>query len=533
MSYTRLFYVLKKAIYYLFVWWIFSFYNFQLFSQPSLNKNEFPLPGTQYIRWSGWGINLTPGASGANQFYDFSGATVSNSDTINYLPAASTSFAANHPGASVAVLQPAGDINILWYYSSDTIAFWTSGATLIGSFGTIHANHPAPYTDTLLSNEYTYGHSETEVAAISFPTGGNNFYQIIWYKLINADGYGTLKTPMSTFNNVLRVRYVEYQFDTAFQNGIPTDTKLRVSYYYRYFAKGFRHPAAIAYTDSTGMDVQYLEMLHIPPVLAGCTDTAAANFNPIATQSDSNCIYCNSLSYSITSDTSICKGDSVIIAASGATKYLWSTGDSIATIKVAPSSSQTYNVYMSSQQYCWKSASVNVNASDTVQAGFWVNAGVLSSSDSIQFVNTSSGATNYLWLFDDSVNNTSALKNPRHKYSTPGDKNVVLIAYNLCDTDTFMAIIAIVGTEEFQVSGIKFQVYPNPSEGKFSVVPAFEGITLSDSRLVITNLLGEIVYTYNGLAEKNTVDISAQPAGVYIVSVYSNHYQSQKLIVKH
>ena len=231
----------------------------------------------------------------------------------------------------------------------------------------------------------------------------------------------------------------------------------------------------------------------MPDVLNGCTDTSAQNYNPIANQNDGSCIYCNQIPYSISSDTSICAGDTIALNASGATNFLWSTGDIVSNIFVNPDSTQTYSVYMNYQTYCWQIASVNVSVYEDVQAGFWPDMTNSNDGDTILFVNTSTNATNYFWDFGDSTTNT--VKNPRHLYLSAGSKTVMLIAGNSCSADTFYMTFTFSGIEGFSASDFRFQVDPNPFSETATLRISNPGkLQMEEVELTIYDMIGKQVH---------------------------------------
>lgn len=505
------------------------------FGQISLDSSYFPLAGILYNRFIAGSGNA--GNAGANQLYDFSNSMIWLNDTLRYISPSATPYASFHPGATVATVI-SGQITQIWYYTSDATAYWASGVTMLGDFGAgftvTHANHPLPYNDTLISNNYVYGNIETEDSKIRFVNIYPGLdYQTISRKNIVCDGYGTLYAPMDTFTNVLRVKYIELKYDTVFSNNVPVDVKSDTLYYYKYFSQGIRHPVVIAYTDNLD-NVQWLEALVMPDTLKGCTDSLAQNFNPIANQDDGTCIYCSQINYSITPDTSICKGDTIALTATGAINFLWSTGDTIASILVSPDSTQTYSVYMNYQSYCWQIAAVNVSVYENVQAGFWPNLTNPNDGDTILFVNTSVNATNYFWDFGDSTFSTE--ENPRHLYSTSGTKTVTLIASNPCSADTFIMTFLFSGMEELMASGLGLLLYPNP----FS-----ETTTLLITNLRTTNLYEYTNYelsVYDVYGKKVFVDAirnsegfvihsEALADGIYFLKITAgNNCQTLKLV---
>lgn len=513
--------------------------NFSIaFSQPSLDNTSFPIAGISYNRFIAVGGSI--GNAGPNQFYDFSNSFIWMNDTIRYLNPATTPFATFHPGATVATMQT-GEATQIMYYSSDTNAFWLSGSTLMGDFGmgftVTHANHPLPYTDTLISNEYTYGHTETEISGMRFVNiyPGIDF-QTISGKYIVCDGYGTLYAPLDTFTNVLRVKYIEFKYDTAFSNNVPIDAKSDTLYYYKYFMPGIRNPVVTAYTNDLDQ-LEWLEMLVMPDVLNGCTDSLAQNFNPLANQNNGTCIYCNQITYNISPDTSVCAGDSLELNASGATDFLWSTGDTVSAINVNPDSTQTYSVYLNYQSYCWQIATSTISVYEDAQAAFWPDVTNPDDGDTILFVNTSANAINFFWDFGDSA--TSTEKSPRHLFTSSGTKNIMLIAYNSCSSDTVFMTIIFSGVEDLKVSDFNFQIFPNPNNGIFNVQWMIPDGNISainqPSTFEIYNVFGQIIYQQNIFSRHGTLEIklgTEVPQGIYFVRLKAGYRFYQQRFVK-
>ncbi len=444
------------------------------FAQITLDSSNFPVPGLSLNRFYAWAEpdSINFGNPGPAQSYDFSNSHIIINDSINYLDATLTPFTNEHSGAVVA-LQTADEINYKSYdyFTYDNNAYWHSGITIIaeiepGIFDTLHGNHLPSDVDTLLSDEYSYGFSKIESSKVTVYVNPWFFVDFHKIKDITVDGWGTLNTPFDFFDDVLRIKYIEYKYDSVFGPDSllqPTlyEANLDTLYYYHYYAMNIRHPVVILHTNQFDK-IEYFEIIKIPSVICGCTDEYAVNYNPLANEDDGSCIYCDTISYTITPDTNICSGDSVILEVTGGNSWLWSNGDTTSSISLQPGSSAVYSVYISNQPDCWELATVEVSVHPDVNAGFWVNTGNLSISDSILFVNTSLNATDYFWDFDDDINGTSTEVNPKHLYSSTGSKNVKLIASNYCSINTFSYTITILSIDEIADILSDFKVYPNP-----------------------------------------------------------------------
>ncbi len=105
------------------------------------------------------------------------------------------------------------------------------------------------------------------------------------------------------------------------------------------------------------------------------------------------------------------------------------------------------------------------------------------------FLNKSIHAIDYIWDFGDGY--FSYNEHTYHQYNQEGDYLVVLIAKNLCSSDTCSILLNVLN-DNSSVNGIvpDFVVYPNPNSGNFS-------IKVFESNEVIVELFskeGKLVY---------------------------------------
>ena len=78
----------------------------------------------------------------------------------------------------------------------------------------------------------------------------------------------------------------------------------------------------------------------------------------------------------ITGDTTICKGDSTVLTASGGSFYTWSTGETTNSITVGPTSDTKYSVSGWGYQFCTKTCVNGDTVLVTVSNGPTANAGI-------------------------------------------------------------------------------------------------------------------------------------------------------------
>lgn len=497
-------------------------------AQITLDQNDFPYGGLSLPRYFAWTWQDSIGNPGAGQAYDFSHLVIAGADTINYFNANSTPFAAQHPGANVATVA-IEDALTYRYFVSSNLAFWQNGQTIVGDFGegldTLHANHQPGLTDTLVASAYTFGHIETEQSLIS--TYIDTFVEIRQrkFKVIQVDGWGSLKTPFATFDDILRIKFTEILADSIFVFGNLEDHWSDTLYYYQFWAKKVGHPIVLAHANQWG-HLEWLEVVNVPLMVPGCMDSAAINYNPNANLDDGSCIYCNSFSYSSTPDLGICPGESVVLEVLGGAQWLWSTGETTSVINLQPDSSQNVSVLISNQPFCWEQENVNITVYEMVQAGFWADPGQFNTADTVLFVNTSTNAINWQWDFGDGT--SSNLENPKHRYLSTGTYTATLIAGNPCFSDTFMFSFQVsVGVDELNAGTTEISIFPNPASVNPTISlnlskPAVVNIQVYQvtGELVVLNRNNKMAYGPHQiqLFENNQVI----EAGVYLVEVRIN-----------
>ena len=496
-------------------------------AQFTISNTEFPQAMQAWEQYRYYAVFplIFAGPAGPNQTYNFTSVGIYALDTLSYVDADSTPFAAQHPNAQLATV--AGS-NVFYYFSQSANAFWENGLSIIGDFGngldTIHGNHIAPaLVDTLLSDQYSYGYSETEVSVDTVHVNANVDVHLWEIKSINVDGWGLLETPLNIYDTVLRVRTVTDRIDSVFVNNLFDSETTDIIRTLDYYNQGTRHPVMRVYVNGINV-IQDIEILG-PQLIYGCTDPGAGNFNPNAAFDDGSCVYCPAIAYNITSDTAICPGDSATLTINGGVIWGWSTGDSTNVITVAPDSDMVYSVIFADSAPCYQQASVLVEVDYPVTADFWTDEPWTPITDSVQFVNLSQEADQYFWDFDDNAA-TSTLENPKHLFTTTGLKNIMLIASNSCSVDTFymQLDVAPTGIEPVTNDVAELEVYPNPSTEDATIAVNLK--TAADVSLSIYNLMGQQAgtsptrYLQRGSHAFSVNELApAIPSGIYFISV--------------
>ena len=134
----------------------------------------------------------------------------------------------------------------------------------------------------------------------------------------------------------------------------------------------------------------------------------------------------------LTSDTSICLGSSVILEANGGTSYLWSTGEITSVIAVTPTSTTNYTVTITGINGCSRTISVVVTIFNSSPVNIAGNSQQLICSGSSLQLNASGSAT-YFWSPISGLDNPN-ISNPIATPSSSTTYTVIGISLDGCLT---------------------------------------------------------------------------------------------------
>jgi PKD repeat protein len=130
-----------------------------------------------------------------------------------------------------------------------------------------------------------------------------------------------------------------------------------------------------------------------------------------------------------------------------ATSYAWDFGDGVAFVNQENTTHTyagdgLYNIGLSVINACdtiviTQVIEIGVGSGVTPTASFSTNLSAGCGPLSVNFINLSSNATNFMWTFPGGTPSTSTDQNPTVVYNTPGNYNVILAASNASGTTTF------------------------------------------------------------------------------------------------
>jgi hypothetical protein len=169
-------------------------------AQPTITSANMYAAGDILIMQNADTVGVDEGPSGANQTWDFSSLNNQGSATAqNVLLASGTPYFSSFPAADLATDVGGGNYSYLDIAGGDLLQLGFGSTDL-----TIAYTDPQKY----LAFPFTYNTSFSDNIAGSYEVSGLVTTRTGTVSFL-ADGYGTLILPTGTYNNVLRVKYVQ------------------------------------------------------------------------------------------------------------------------------------------------------------------------------------------------------------------------------------------------------------------------------------------------------------------------------------
>ena len=215
------------------------------------------------------------------------------------------------------------------------------------------------------------------------------------------------------------------------------------------------------------------------------------------------------------------------------TSWLWDFGNGDTSTLQYPihtyDSAGIYNVCLTSTSIC---DTVTICDSVTVFCPRPISLfGYTDSLLTVSFADSSTGVTSWMWDFGDG--DTDTIQNPTHIYQNPGTYMVILIAGNVCGSDTFMRSVTVnvLGISELVLN--YFKLYPNPNNGNFQI--DYQLPVKQDGAFVIYDVIGRKLKTWQLAGGKNKLYITdiELKNGLYFYQVIVNDglIKSNKLLI--
>jgi hypothetical protein len=173
-------------------------------AQPTLTSgNTDPVTGDKLIYNNS--AYISPGDSGANQTWDLSSMSSTGTDTNYIVTVSSTPYASSFSNANIADKTGSN----YGYYKLSSASYQNYG--IVNGPGEV-----IPYSnpEDILRFPFTYNDNYQDPFGATYSNNGYNYYRSGTIS-VKADSYGNLKLPGHTYQNVLRVHFVELYQDSA------------------------------------------------------------------------------------------------------------------------------------------------------------------------------------------------------------------------------------------------------------------------------------------------------------------------------
>jgi len=221
----------------------------------------------------------------------------------------------------------------------------------------------------------------------------------------------------------------------------------------------------------------------------------------------------------------VCRGTNVNLIASGMDTYQWSTGSGFSSINVTPNTTTTYSVNTTSTQGAVTcsvngAVTVSVNPNPTITAVS--NPTIICKGGTA--VITASGAATYTWAGSTPEVAAAITVTPSadQTYTVAGQDA------NGCKGSgiTLLRVATCIGIANNTLSANNLSVYPNPSNGDFTIT-SDQAIDLK-----IINELGQEVRTATLSSSNKEIKVSNLANGIYFITGKNeNGSVNQKIII--
>jgi hypothetical protein len=253
-------------------------------------------------------------------------------------------------------------------------------------------------------------------------------------------------------------------------------------------------------------------------VSSGCSSTLSTNVKTITVSPQPV--------LSVNGSSTICRGQTTTLTATGANSYSWNNGATTSSIVVSPSVNAIYSVIGSNSSGCVSNlASSQVIVSNSLNIAISGNTlicvGTIASF-------TASGASSYSWNGVSSGPIFTLMPSGSMQFTVAGFNNVA----NCSGIKTFNVLLSeCLGiTESNQNTNIK--LYPNPIQNKVTI----EGLPESTVNLnyYVYNALGKLILHAESITSDGNLSVPTDNwiNGVYFIQLFENNklFYSSKII---
>jgi hypothetical protein len=216
----------------------------------------------------------------------------------------------------------------------------------------------------------------------------------------------------------------------------------------------------------------------------------------------------------------ICRGASVTLSGTGVSTYTW-TGGVVNGAAFNPTTTATYTVTGANASACTNTAAITVTVNALPAVAAVSNQSLICAGSSATL--TATGANSYTWNTGAGAASIAVSPTITTTYTVTGSNA------NGCTAMASLtqSVSPCTGIDEVYLSSsVEASVYPNPTNGAFSMELA------APSTVSISDGLGRVVFAGMMEAGKHELDLREQAAGLYVVKIMNGSGQKALKLIK-
>ncbi|RMG64523.1 MAG: T9SS C-terminal target domain-containing protein [Bacteroidetes bacterium] len=259
----------------------------------------------------------------------------------------------------------------------------------------------------------------------------------------------------------------------------------------------------------------------------------------VVTLEDNNgCVSVDSIEISLSSnpeitlngDTLVCAGSPANLVATGGTSFLWSNGDTTASITPAVTLPTTFVVTVANAFGCTTTDSLFVDTNETPSVSLDSTLAFFGVSNGTATATASGGTPPYTYLWDDPAAQDSATATGL----APGSYSVTVTDANGCSVTGTVNVTEATTAIEGQLEAGLIQVFPNPVQ-EYLILRGLEAFGPQvEVRATVLDLQGrEVLRAVRHNEQELRLDLPATlPDGVYMIDLQSETLRAQTRVVR-
>lgn len=225
----------------------------------------------------------------------------------------------------------------------------------------------------------------------------------------------------------------------------------------------------------------------------------------------------------VAGSSAVCNGSPASLMAGGAINYTWSTGSHASNMQVNPTVTTSYSVTATDINGCVGTASLQITVNPLPTLSVAASNTRACVGDSISL--TASGASSYVW-------DNGLFYGAHVSFKLAGVTTLTVVGTNAngCTGRQYItiALTGCTGIAENSRNQLFVRAYPNPCKDLVTVDLNHE----MPFTLLLTDMMGKIVFQKTEQENKSAIDLSILPAGIYQLHVLAEGESAHGKIVK-